>query len=84
LICRRLRKSEGGKASESVGYPLADLLDAVCGWKRSPHHRGENDRGKPYNDLELLLRDSKHIEEFRDLERKGGGRRQRMPGEAAA
>ena len=50
-------------------YPLADVLDAVKGWRWSPHHRGENDRGTAYNDLGLLLRDATHIEQFRDWER---------------
>ncbi len=56
-------------------YPLADVLDAVRGWRRSPHHRGENDSRTVYNDLELLLRDAAHVERFRDLERSGGGGR---------
>lgn len=50
-------------------YPLDDVLDAVRGWRWSAHHRGENDRGTVYNDLELVLRDAKHVEMFRDLER---------------
>ncbi len=54
-------------------YPLEDVLAAVKGWKHSPHHRGENERRTVYNDLDLLLRDSKHIEEFRDLERGEAG-----------
>lgn len=58
-------------------YPLADVLDAVRGWRKSPHNRGENDSGTVYNDIELLLRDAAHIERFRDLERSGGnGRRE--------
>jgi hypothetical protein len=52
-------------------YPLEDVLDAVEGWRFSPHHCGENDRGTVYNDLDLLLRDAKHIEEFRDYKRRG-------------
>lgn len=52
-------------------YPLDDVLDAVRGWRNSPHHCGRNDSGATYNDLELLLRDPQHIEKFRDLERKG-------------
>lgn len=55
-------------------YPLADVLDAVSGWRRSPHHRGENSTATVYNDLELLLRDAAHIEKFRDLERNPPGR----------
>jgi hypothetical protein len=52
-------------------YPVADLVDAVRGWRHSPHHCGQNDQRTVYNDLELLLRDSAHIERFRDLERDG-------------
>jgi len=58
LIVRRLQD-----------WPLPDLLDAVRGWQHSPHNRGENDRGQPFCDLELLLRDAAHIERFRDLQR---------------
>lgn len=50
-------------------YPLEDVIDAVRGWRHSPHHRGENDRQTVYNDLDVLLRDAKHIEMFRDYER---------------
>lgn len=50
-------------------YPEADLIDAVRGWRNSPHHAGQNDNGTIYNDLGLLLRDAAHIERFRDLER---------------
>jgi hypothetical protein len=52
-------------------YPVDDLLDTVRGWRHSPHHCGQNDTGTVYNDLELLLRDSAHIERFRDLQRDG-------------
>lgn len=50
-------------------YSLDDVLDAVQGWQKSAHHRGENERATVYNDLELLLRDAQHIEKFRDLQR---------------
>jgi hypothetical protein len=56
-------------------YPAEDLIDAVRGWRHSPHHRGDNDRQTVYNDIETLLRDSKQIELFRDLERGNGRRR---------
>jgi len=51
-------------------YPLEDVLDAVDGWRFDAHHRGENDRGRPYNDLGLVLRDPEHIERFRDFKRR--------------
>ena len=53
-------------------YPFEDVLDAVDGWRFSSHHRGENSDGKVWNDLALILRDAAHIEQFRDLKRKGG------------
>jgi hypothetical protein len=56
-----------------AAYSLADVLDAVRGWRKSPHHRGENPHGTIYNNLELLLRDAEHIERFRDLQREGNG-----------
>lgn len=48
-------------------YSLNDVFLAVTGWKLSEFHRGHNDRNKKYNDLDLLLRDAKHIEQFRDM-----------------
>ena len=53
-------------------YPTDDVLDAVRGWRRSPFHCGDNTDGRKYNELDLLLRDAQHIEQFRDLERGEG------------
>lgn len=58
LIVRRLKQ-----------WPEADLTDAVKGWRHFAHNRGENAAQTPYCDLELLLRDTAHIERFRDAER---------------
>lgn len=43
-------------------YSVEDLCKAVAGYRNSPHHRGENERRTPFDDIELFLRDSKHIE----------------------
>lgn len=43
-------------------YPLAELCKSISGYRNSPHHRGENERRTAYDDIELFLRDSKHIE----------------------
>jgi hypothetical protein len=43
-------------------YRVEDLCKAISGYRNSPHHRGENERKTPYDDIELFLRDSKHIE----------------------
>ena len=46
------------------GYPLADLIDAVRGWKQDPW--SERPRN---NDLIVLLRNGAYLEKFRDLQR---------------
>lgn len=58
-------------ANALKSYPLDDVVDAVRGWKHSPHHRGENDQRTVYNELDVLLRNAGQIEKFRDLERRG-------------
>jgi hypothetical protein len=49
-------------------YPLPTLLAAAVGVTYSPHHMGDNDRGTKYDDLELVFRDEKHIEQFSGYE----------------
>ena len=58
LIARRLKD-----------YPVEDLIDACHGIGASAFHRGDNDRGKRYDTLELCLRDASKIEGFRDEHR---------------
>jgi hypothetical protein len=43
-------------------YSEADLCQAISGYKNSPHHMGHNDRNTVYDDIELFLRDAKHID----------------------
>lgn len=40
-----------------------DLRDSISGYKLSPFHQGDNDQGKVWDSLELILRDSQHVEE---------------------
>lgn len=54
-------------------YPVEDLVDAVRGIAASDFHRGENDRGKRFDTLEVALRGS-NIEGFRD-DARGDGKR---------
>lgn len=61
------RKSAIRKALKS--HPVEDVMDAVVGWQYDPFYCGQNDRGRTYNDLGLLLRDAEHIERFCDLAR---------------
>lgn len=53
-------------------YSVADLQLAITGITKSPHHMGENGTRTVYDDIELILRDAKHIESF--LRLAGGGR----------
>jgi uncharacterized protein YdaU (DUF1376 family) len=43
-------------------YPPETLCEAIEGYRKSPFHMGKNDRQAEYADIELMLRDSKHIE----------------------
>lgn len=45
-------------------YSVDDLKLAVTGWLHSDFHRGENDNGKVWNSIELLLRNDEKIEQF--------------------
>jgi hypothetical protein len=43
-------------------YTVDVVKRCIDGYARSAWHRGENERGVVYDDLELLLRDAKHVE----------------------
>jgi len=43
-------------------YSAADLCLSITGYLNSPHHMGQNERQTKYTDIELLLRDAKHID----------------------
>lgn len=43
-------------------YSEADLCESIAGYRNSPHHMGQNDRGTRYDAIELFLRDAKHID----------------------
>lgn len=46
------------------GYSVAELKTAIDGCRASPFHQGSNDRGKVFDDLDLICRDAKHVEQF--------------------
>ncbi len=43
------------------GYTVEDLRQAIDGYHMDPHHLGMNERNQRYLDLELIVRDSKHV-----------------------
>lgn len=47
-------------------YDEETLLLAIEGCAASAWHAGENDRRRPFDDLELILRDEAHVERFAD------------------
>ena len=46
-------------------------MSAVDGCHASAWHMGDNDRGRPYNSLELILRDASKVQFFSELARAG-------------
>lgn len=50
-------------AAAIKSYSEEDIKNCITGYSKSDFHMGKNDRNKPFVDLELLLRDAKHIEE---------------------
>ena len=48
-------------------YDEDTLLLAIEGCAASAWHAGENDRGRAFDDLELILRDEPHVERFAEL-----------------
>lgn len=45
-----------------ASYSESALCESIAGYRNSPHHMGQNDRGTVYDSIELLLRDAKHID----------------------
>lgn len=45
-------------------YGADACKDAITGVTKSEFHMGKNPRGKKYDDIELILRDEKHVEMF--------------------
>lgn len=49
------------------GYSLDDLKLAIDGCHKSRWHQGENDRKKRYDSLDLIMRDSTHVQQFLEI-----------------
>jgi len=48
-------------------YELRQVCEAILGCSRSAWHMGANDRHRKFNDLDLILRDAKHIDDFMEM-----------------
>lgn len=58
-----------------AGYEVDGCKKAIDGCRTSPFHMGENDNGKVYNQLSLILRSADKIEQFIGYLQKGKGLR---------
>lgn len=58
-----LSATEGGKPK----YTIQDVIVAINGCKRSPHHMGDNDQHTAYNDIELICRNETKFEKFMEM-----------------
>jgi hypothetical protein len=64
---RRYRTPKASKAWRLVqsrlvdGFSIEELCQAVDGYHKSPYHLGQNDQGREYLDLELIMRDETHV-----------------------
>lgn len=56
-------------------YSAEQLCQSISGYKKSPHHMGQNDRKTVYDDIEIFLRDAKHIDAGIKFAEKGAEQR---------
>lgn len=52
------------KARLKEGYTVEDLKQAINGCRQDPFSMGDNDRNKPFNDVELICRTGEKVESF--------------------
>lgn len=69
------------KKAFEIGFDKETLIDAVRGWQHSSFHNGDD--GRVYNDIGLLLRNAKYIEQFSEWEQ-GINRPKEKNGKVAA
>lgn len=50
------------------GYTLEEICQAIDSCARDPFNQGDNDRGRRFDDLELICRNATKLEQFRDRE----------------
>jgi len=55
------------QARLSEGYSAEDLCLAIDGCHQSPYHMGENERGRKFDSLELIVRDSSKVNQFMEF-----------------
>lgn len=56
------------KARLKEGYSVDRIKQAIRGIKKSPHNMGQNDRGKKFDDIELICRRGSNVDRFAEME----------------
>lgn len=59
------------KCRLSEGFTVEDLKRAIDGYHADPWHLGLNERNKPFLDLELIVRDAKHVQKGLEFHQRG-------------
>ena len=54
------------------GYSVHRIKNAILGIKLSQHHMGQNDRNTVYDDIELICRSGKNVDNFAEMFEKAG------------
>jgi hypothetical protein len=54
------------------GFTVDELCAAIDGNGRSPYHQGQNDQKRAYDSLELIVRDTKHVQDFMAVPARAG------------
>lgn len=68
----KLTEARAKKIANAIkSYGVETCRHAIVGCSESDFHMGRNGRGKKYDDIELILRDAKHIEDFARLHLEG-------------
>lgn len=49
------------------GWSVEQIQEAIDGCHRSPFHCGQNDKQQIHQSLELIVRDSKHVQQFVEI-----------------
>ena len=62
ILDNKRRKAIAARIKE--GYSVDKIKRAIDGCKASAWHQGKNNRQTVYDDIELICRDAKHVEDF--------------------
>lgn len=72
------------KARLTEGYTIEDILMAIDGLNKSPHHCGKNETGTVYDDITLICRSGEKLEQFKAVEERARAARKTISSAPAA